>query len=162
MSPVPTLTRHAVTAALLALAIAGCTSPQDRTAGSKAVTATYVGYKACIDCHKREFGLWQTSDHARAMAVATDTTVLGDFNNATFTQHGITSRFTKNQDGYFVRTEGEDGKLHDYRISYVFGYRPLQQYLVEFPGGKLQTLPLCWDTRPKNRRGPTLVPYLRR
>jgi len=142
-----------VVLAVSALAITGCTSRQDQTAQTSAVTATYVGYKACIDCHKREFGLWTTSDHAQAMAVPSDSTVLGDFNNATFTQHGITSRFTKSQGGYFVSTEGEDGKQHDYRVSYVFGFRPLQQYLVEFPGGKYQTLPLCWDTRPKKAGG---------
>jgi Flp pilus assembly protein TadD len=136
-----------------ALLFTGCPSPRNRTTQTGVVTATYVGYRACIDCHKREFGLWTTSDHARAMALPSDSTVLGDFNNAAFTQHGITSRFTKNQDGYFVRTEGEDGKMHDYRISYVFGFRPLQQYLIGFPGGKFQTLPLCWDTRPKKVGG---------
>jgi Tfp pilus assembly protein PilF len=87
------------------------------------------------------------------MAEPNDSTVLGNFNNAVFIQHGITSRFTKSKDGYFVRTEGEDGKMHEYRISYVFGYRPLQQYLIAFPGGKYQTLPLCWDARPKKAGG---------
>ena len=135
------------------LIITGCPSPRDRTSQTGAVSASYVGYRACIDCHKREFGLWKTSDHARAMAVPSDSTVLGDFDNAVFTQHGITSRFTKNQGGYFVRTEGEDGSMHEYRISYVFGYRPLQQYLVEFPGGKYQMLPLCWDTRSRKAGG---------
>ena len=153
MPPVPDRIPIAATIAVMVLAIAGCTSRHDQTAAPRVSTATYVGYRACVDCHKREFGLWTTSDHARAMAVAADTTVLGDFDNATFTQHGITSRFTKSQRGYFVRTEGEDGKLHEYRISYVFGYRPLQQYLIEFSGGKFQTLPLCWDTRPRKKGG---------
>jgi len=143
----------AVVLAFAALVITGCSSPKERTTQTSAVSATYVGYKACIDCHKREFGLWTRSDHARAMALPSDSTVLGDFDNATFTQHGITSRFTKNESGFFVHTEGEDGKLHDYRIGYVFGFRPLQQYLIEFPGGKLQTLPLCWDTRLKQAGG---------
>ena len=138
---------------VLIFGIIGCTSHRDPPVETKTVKASYVGYKACIDCHKREFGLWTTSDHSRAMAEPNDSTVLGNFNNAAFTQHGITSQFTKKGGGYFVRTEGEDGKLHDYRVKYVFGFRPLQQYLVEFPGGKLQTLPLCWDTRPKKAGG---------
>ncbi|MEJ2504423.1 MAG: HEAT repeat domain-containing protein, partial [Gemmatimonadota bacterium] len=33
-------------------------------------------------------------------------------------------------------------------MSHVIGVKPLQQYLVAFPGGRLQTLPLAWDTRP--------------
>jgi tetratricopeptide (TPR) repeat protein len=133
--------------------IAGCSGRRDQTAGTPAVNATYAGLTACVDCHTREYALWNASDHARAMAVPTDSTVLGDFDGATFSQHGITSRFTKTADGFFVRTEGEDGKLHDYRVKYVFGFRPLQQYLVEFPGGKLQTLPLCWDARPREAGG---------
>jgi Flp pilus assembly protein TadD len=153
MHPVSLRVGLGLVIAASALLITGCPSPRNRTTQTGVVTATYVGYRACIDCHKREFGLWTTSDHARAMALPSDSTVLGDFNNAAFTQHGITSRFTKNQDGYFVRTEGEDGKMHDFRISYVFGFRPLQQYLIEFPGGKFQTLPLCWDTRPKKVGG---------
>jgi hypothetical protein len=31
--------------------------------------------------------------------------------------------------------------------------RPLQQYLVEFPGGRLQALSLAWDTRPQEAGG---------
>ncbi len=36
---------------------------------------------------------------------------------------------------------------HDYRIAYTFGWFPLQQYLVQFPGGKLQALGIAWDGR---------------
>ena len=52
-----------------------------------------------------------------------------------------------------MRTDGPDGALHDYEIKYTFGYRPLQQYLVEFPGGRLQCLPIAWDSRPKAQGG---------
>jgi predicted CXXCH cytochrome family protein len=52
-----------------------------------------------------------------------------------------------------VRTDGPDGVLKEYEISYTFGVRPLQQYLVEFPDGRLQTLALCWDTRPPKQGG---------
>ena len=30
---------------------------------------------------------------------------------------------------------------------------PLQQYLVEFPGGRMQALSLAWDTRPQDQGG---------
>jgi hypothetical protein len=30
---------------------------------------------------------------------------------------------------------------------------PLQQYLVEFPGGRLQALSIAWDSRPKAAGG---------
>jgi Flp pilus assembly protein TadD len=38
-------------------------------------------------------------------------------------------------------------------VAYVFGLTPLQQYLVELPGGRLQALSLAWDSRPKERGG---------
>ena len=31
----------------------------------------------------------------------------------------------------------------------TFGWFPLQQYLVPFPGGRLQCLPIAWDVREK-------------
>ena len=37
--------------------------------------------------------------------------------------------------------------MKEFEIKYVFGIRPLQQYLVEFERGYIQVLPLCWDTR---------------
>ncbi len=52
-----------------------------------------------------------------------------------------------------VRTDGPDGQLHDYEVKYTFGVDPLQQYLVEMPGGRLQALPIAWDTRPKAAGG---------
>ncbi len=48
-----------------------------------------------------------------------------------------------------VNTEGPDGKYHDYQIKYTFGVRPLQQYMVEFPDGRVQVLRESWDVRNK-------------
>jgi tetratricopeptide (TPR) repeat protein len=75
--------------------------------------------------------------------------VLGDFDDATFEFAGVTSTFFRREGDYFVRTDGPDGKMHDYRIAYTVGVRPLQQYLVERPGGRLQALGICWDARPR-------------
>ena len=36
-------------------------------------------------------------------------------------------------DSFMVRTEGPDGKLHDYEIKYTFGVTPLQQYSLNLP-----------------------------
>jgi cytochrome c551/c552 len=87
------------------------------------------------------------------MEVATDQTVLGDFGNTSFTSAGTTSSFFRRDGKFFVRTDGPDGELRDYEIKYTFGYRPLQQYLVEFPGGRLQCIGIAWDTRPKAQGG---------
>ena len=38
-------------------------------------------------------------------------------------------------------------------IKYTFGVYPLQQYLIELPGGRLQALGVAWDARPKAEGG---------
>jgi Flp pilus assembly protein TadD len=122
-------------------------------ASPRAAASTYVGEPACTPCHESQTKEWRQSHHARAMEVASDTTVLGDFNDASFTYAGITSTFSKRDGKFIVRTDGPDGQLHDYEIAYTFGFVPLQQYLVAFPGGRYQCLPIAWDTRPKEKGG---------
>ncbi|MCK4880678.1 MAG: NapC/NirT family cytochrome c, partial [Bacteroidales bacterium] len=116
-------------------------------------TAEYRGRESCKECHEKEFNLFQGSDHDMAMDTANAETMLGDFSDVTYTHFGITSRFYMSDGKYMVHTEGPEGKMEDYEISYVFGIRPLQQYLIEFPGGRYQCLPICWDTRPASEGG---------
>ena len=112
----------------------------------------YIGRESCKECHLREYELYQGSDHDLAMDHATDETVLADF-NISQTLHGIETRFFRQDGKFMVNTEGNDGEIRDFEIKYVFGIRPLQQYLVEFPGGAYQMLPFCWDTRPAGEGG---------
>jgi predicted CXXCH cytochrome family protein len=106
---------------------------------------TFVGTTSCVDCHGAQFRSWLGSDHDLAMDVAADSTVLGDFNDAEMIHQGITSRFTRRDGGFYVWTEGPDGEMGEFEITHVFGHDPLQQYLVPFPGGRLQALHLAWD-----------------
>src|SRR5271165_7192194 len=110
----------------------------------------YVGSAAC---HQAETKLWQTSHHAAAMQPATAATVLGDFNDATFAQGGVTTTFHRSGDAYMVRTDGPDGAIHDFPVAYTFGVAPLQQYLIAMPGGRYQALGIAWDARPKEAGG---------
>lgn len=109
----------------------------------------FVGDKACQSCHNGEFNNWRSSDHFKAMQAANDSTILGDFSNSTYTADGITSRFFKRDGKFFINTQSEDGTNHDYEIKYTFGYFPLQQYLVEAPGGRMQATRQSWDSRNK-------------
>lgn len=111
--------------------------------------ATYVGGRTCAECHQSEFKLWRGSHHDRAMEIASEETVLGDFNDATFERLGVTTRFFRRDGKFFASTEGPDGKNHDYEIKYTFGIDPLQQYMVEFPKGRVQVLRVSWDTHRK-------------
>ena len=108
--------------------------------------ATFVGRESCKPCHELEYSTWAGSDHDRAMDVATTETVLGDFNDVEFTSHSITSRFFRSDGRFMVNTQGPDGRLADFEITYTFGVEPLQQYLVPFPGGRLQCLNVAWDS----------------
>ena len=56
--------------------------------------------------------------------------------------------FFKRDGGFYVTTADATGREREFQITYVFGVDPLQQYLVEFPGGRLQALAFSWDTRP--------------
>jgi tetratricopeptide (TPR) repeat protein len=115
--------------------------------------AAYVGAPVCAPCHEKEHRAWLGSNHERAMQPATTRTVLGDFNGTTFSDAGISARFARKGDKFVVRTAGADGKPSDFEVAYTFGVEPLQQYLVAFPGGRLQSLTIAWDTRPKAQGG---------
>ena len=114
---------------------------------------TYVGAEVCKTCHEPEFKAWSGSHHDLAMQEANAKTVLGNFANAKFRYNGIESTFFTRGDKFMVRTDGPDGKLTDYEIAYTFGLYPLQQYLIPFPGGRYQALPIAWDSRPKDKGG---------
>jgi predicted CXXCH cytochrome family protein len=121
--------------------------------GDGLASATFVKNEACAECHTKQQEEWSGSDHDLAMDVATEKTVLGDFNNSKFTAHGVTSTFYKKDGKFFVQTDGRDGKLKNYQITYVFGVRPLQQYMIEFPDGRIQVLDIGWDTHPRAQGG---------
>lgn len=125
----------------------------ERAAADNVSAAGFVGAGTCVECHVEQGKDWTGSHHDLAMQEAAEDTVLGDFADASLTQFGVTSTFYRANDKFMVRTEGADGKLGDFAIRYVFGVYPLQQYLIEFPGGRLQALSLAWDTRPKEQGG---------
>ncbi len=120
---------------------------------SDASVATFVGSETCAGCHQAEAKLWHGSHHQQAMDHATDKSVLGDFNDASFDYYGVHSRFFRKDGKFLVETEGSDGKLATFEVKYTFGVYPLQQYLIEFPDGRIQALSIAWDSRPKKQGG---------
>ena len=122
------------------------TVQRDAAAPAVEAPATFVGREECVDCHTVAYESWLGSHHDDAMDHASEETVRGDFNDTEFTHNGITSRFYRRDGKYFVETEGPDGELAEFEVQYTFGVEPLQQYLVPFPGGRLQVLSIAWDT----------------
>jgi predicted CXXCH cytochrome family protein len=156
----PARARIVVVVAATAVAVLGGVSwlaagnaPWARFLGTAVPPPTFVGSEACAQCHPAEAKLWHDSQHKLAMAHATDTSVLGDFNAAGFDYYGVHSRFFRQGGKFFVETDGPDGKLATFEVKYTFGVDPLQQYLIEFPDGRLQALSIAWDTRPKEQGG---------
>jgi predicted CXXCH cytochrome family protein len=133
--------------------LAGGNAPWARFLGTDAAPLAFVGSDTCAQCHPAETKLWRASQHKQAMDHATDTSVLGDFNEAGFDYYGVHSRFLRKDGKFFVETDGPDGKLATFEVKYTFGLDPLQQYLIEFPDGRLQALSIAWDSRPKEQGG---------
>ncbi len=118
-----------------------------------AAANAFTGSDSCQGCHAEEHALWQGSHHDLAMQLPSAETVLGDFDNASFTYNGTTSRFFRRGDKFMVNTDGEDGKAQDFEVTYVFGVHPLQQYLLPLSRGRLQALSIAWDARAESEGG---------
>jgi predicted CXXCH cytochrome family protein len=117
------------------------------------IERNYVGREACVTCHQEQASLFHNSHHDLAMDLATDETVLADFDH-TLEHHGLTSKMYREGDRFMIRTDGADGEMNDFEVKYVFGVFPLQQYMVEMPQdspapegavGRLQVLRESWD-----------------
>ena len=138
---------------VLLLPISGLFPGSEAVTGRAASEPAFVGSETCANCHAAEAELWRRSQHKQAMDHATNKSVLGDFNDAQFIYFGTRSRFFSKGGKYFVETDGPDGSIGTFEIKYTFGVDPLQQYLIEFPDGRIQALSIAWDTRPKNQGG---------
>lgn len=157
----PVSRRRWIAAGALALAaIAAATIGADWYYGiPEGAESQFVGRQSCITCHQDQHEQWQGSHHDLAMDRATEETVLGDFNDAELTHHGITSRMFRRDEKFFIATEGPSGEIAEFEVKYVLGVDPLQQYMVEFDRpadmpehevARLQVLRVSWDTH-KNR-----------
>jgi len=122
-------------------------APVAPTAAPSRPTATLVDESACQGCHAAQAKDWQGSHHQMAMLAAAPETVAGDFDQAVFKGERETTRFFRQGDEFWVNTPGADGQRADFKVAYTFGVAPLQQYLLQVPGGRLQALGVAWDTQ---------------
>src|SRR5690348_10741182 len=111
-SPGPRRARWALVGIAIALAAAAAfhvaiavrsTQAADREGGAP---AAFVGSETCAGCHQAQAKLWDASQHRLAMQHATDKSVLGDFNDASFDHHGVHSRFFRRDGKFLVETDG--------------------------------------------------------
>lgn len=111
--------------------------------------ASYVGEQRCSECHAEQVQAWRASHHAASTQVASQSTVLGNFNNAQVQKDGGSYIFFQKDGKFYVRTDVIEQQLKDYEVPYTIGVYPYQQYLVAFTKGRLQSLDVVWDPRAK-------------
>ncbi|MGI9475029.1 MAG: multiheme c-type cytochrome [Rubripirellula sp.] len=142
-------------AGLVLLVLAGGVFADYWSAEPLGIDPTFVGRSSCVDCHQAEAAAFEGSDHDLAMDHANEDTVLGDFDNATLEHDGMVSRMFRDGERFMIHTEGEEGEMEDFEVKYVFGFAPLQQYMVEFDRpddmppdqvARVQVLRISWDT----------------
>ena len=112
----------------------------------------------CGDCHQEQLHQWLASDHSNAMAVASESTVLGDFKDTTFYHFNQKATFYKEGKKFIVEFQEDKTEPRVYEVSYVFGHFPLQEYLIKTEQGKMQVFPFAWDSRDKSNGGQRWYP----
>ena len=115
--------------------------------------AEFVTSAECASCHAAEHDAWSGSHHDRAMEVASEESVLGDFAASPLVHGGARWEFFTRDGSHWVRASDPGGAPRELRVRYTFGVEPLQQLLVEHEGGRLQALPIAWDSRPAEAGG---------
>ncbi|MCL4872024.1 MAG: hypothetical protein KJ063_23940 [Anaerolineae bacterium] len=118
--------------------------------------AAYVGSEACGDCHTIVYREWQVSPHANMTRLASDDTVVGDFDDAQYIlpewaqqteadKEPAAKMFTRNGNYYMALRHPNSGQYIPFEIEYVIGYQYRQEYLFREEGGVLRRLPLQWS-----------------
>jgi len=112
------------------------------------VFGRYAGSASCQECHAAQHGSWHGSNHGmaeRPVDPALDRTTFDP--PRTFSHASQTTEVSWRDGRPAVEANGLAGKREPMPIVRVIGHHPLRQYLVDAPGGRLQTLEACWDPR---------------
>lgn len=118
--------------------------------------AEYVGSNSCGDCHKIIFDQWAVSPHANMTRRPSPATVVGDFDDATWTlpaeaqvrpgDDKPAARMYRQGDEYYMALREPVGESFvPFKIEYVIGYQYRQVYVTREAGGVLRRLPLQWS-----------------
>lgn len=111
--------------------------------GSRPGIPAWVEPSTCASCHESQAFAHRQSHHGRAMELASESSVLGNFDDARLDDG---TRFLRDGKRFVVETAGADGNPQRFEVAFTFGVDPLQQYLVTAPGGRLSALGAAWDT----------------
>ncbi|MCI0376213.1 MAG: cytochrome c3 family protein [Gemmataceae bacterium] len=116
---------------------------------------------SCAKCHADHYESWHRSYHRTMTRDAAPDTVKGDFNNVVHDYQGLKTRFTREQDAYFLETIDprwalmraklgpESDKLPPQqhvklRVDRLVGSHWIQECMHREPSGRYQRLPLIY------------------
>src|SRR5262249_7063496 len=102
----------------------------------------YVQSATCIRCHPNHYESWSRTYHRTMTQISGTNSVLGNFDNATYSYNGVVSHFYRDGTNYFIRTVGSDGQERDFPIARTIGSRRIQQYVTRI-GDRYMRLPLA-------------------
>jgi predicted CXXCH cytochrome family protein len=99
-------------------------------------------------CHPQRYETWHRTFHRTMTQSATSDAVVGDFNDATLTYQGVTSRFTRDGERYVIETLSPAGVMERYGVVMTVGSRRIQQYVARI-GDHHVRLPVAWNIEEK-------------
>lgn len=112
------------------------------------IFARYAGSQSCRGCHAAQFDSWAKSNHGNAERLPDKVMDAAAFSPERTFHHGTQDSVATLKDGKpVVKTLGFGGAHETYPITRVIGHDPLRQYLVERPGGRVQTLEVAFDPK---------------
>jgi hypothetical protein len=117
-------------------------APSPAPTAPTAASAHVVGSAACATCHGDEHAAWRHDWHARALASASATSVVGDFGGKHLRGSSSEAWMKRSGDRAVMRTAGADGALADYPVDWVIGGKRMQDAITVLPDGRWQILPL--------------------
>jgi len=107
--------------------------------------------RSCVGCHAKEVAEWKDSQHANAGHLFNSQTDLAAFRRTEIFSANGSKTILQNGMGVATAAVVEpDGTRTVYHPEAVIGVTPLVQYLMSFPGGRLQILNLSFDPQKKD------------
>jgi len=139
--------------AIICFLLSGCSpSPSPRVIDDalyiKSVQPTPESI-ACAKCHQAIVDEWIGSQHANANRMVSDMQDRAAFEPSTTIHHGsfVTSMKRRGRDQYEFSTSLSNEPPETFQVEAVIGITPLRQYLVSYPGGRLQVMDISFDPR---------------
>jgi tetratricopeptide (TPR) repeat protein len=112
------------------------------------IYSAYGGSPSCRECHEEEYQLWEKSHHRLAQRQLEPKLEDTAFRPERLFRHEMqATTLRKSGNDYEVMTTGLRTTQELFHVESVIGVSPLQQFLVSFPGSRLQTLEASYDPR---------------